>query len=77
MSQQDVNLEVIERLSRVEAKLDAFITHRPCDRQNARIAALEMKVWMGIGGLVIVGSVVGYITTKLPLLQLIAGVSTP
>ncbi len=73
MTQNEVNLEVIERLTRMEQKLDSHISSRPCEKNSSRIAALEQKFWIASGMIVVIGSITGYIASKIPLLSLLAG----
>lgn len=73
MSQNDFNLEVIERLSSVEAKLDALLAGRQCEKNSGRITALEQKFWIASGMIAVIGTITGYIMSKLPILQILAG----
>lgn len=67
------DMEVIERLTRLEQKLDSYLQDRPCGKYAARLDAIERKVWVAIGGLAVISSVVGYLLKNLPLAQLISG----
>jgi len=66
-------IEIIERLTRLEQKLDSYLQDRPCSKYSARLTAIEQKMWISMGGLAVIGSVVAYLLKNLPLAQLIAG----
>jgi len=71
------DLEVLERLTRMEQKIDSHLTTKSCDKHTARLAAIEQKLWIGTGALIIIGAFAGYVANKLPLLQMIASGATP
>jgi hypothetical protein len=75
MNQTELNLliELSESTARIEQKLDSHIAARPCEKNSGRITALEQKFWVASGMIVVIGSVTGYILSKLPILQILAG----
>jgi hypothetical protein len=73
MSQNDFNLDMIERLSRIEEKVDSITRSRHCDRHDARLTAIERKLWIAMGGLIVVSSVAGYLLKNLSMLQTLIG----
>jgi hypothetical protein len=57
----------------VEAKLDALLAGRQCEKNSGRITALEQKFWIASGMIAVIGTITGYIMSKLPILQILAG----